>query len=105
MKEQLISKIKHSNVLGWLYVHLMKVFYYCLNIIIKADPKRIIFSSFSGRQVSDSPKAIYDAIKADDRFNNYQLKWAVRDTSKYEFIPENEKVNINKLKEELMEKL
>lgn len=97
MKEQLISKIKHSNVLGWLYVHLMKVFYYCLNIIIKADPKRIIFSSFSGRQVSDSPKAIYDAIKADDRFNNYQLKWAVRDTSKYEFIPENEKVNINKL--------
>ena len=42
------------------------------------DPKVIVFSCFMGRSYADSPRAIYEAICADPRFDDYELWWVFR---------------------------
>jgi len=44
---------------------------------VRTDARCILFDSFMGRSVACSPKAIYEAICADARFNGYELWWAL----------------------------
>ena len=46
---------------------------------VKTQPRTIIFESFMGRSYSDSPKAIYQKIITDQRFDDYRLIWALRE--------------------------
>ena len=46
------------------------------------DPKLIMFEVFMGRQYSCNPKAIYEYITRDSRFDDYRLVWAFRDVEK-----------------------
>lgn len=48
-----------------------------VNFFVKTDDKTILFIAFDGRGFLDNPKAIFEAIKADDKFKNYQLVWAL----------------------------
>ncbi|HFU4179650.1 TPA: CDP-glycerol glycerophosphotransferase family protein, partial [Streptococcus suis] len=36
----------------------------------------ILFNSFAGRNFDDSPRVLYEKIKLDNRFKNYELVWA-----------------------------
>ena len=38
---------------------------------IPIDPKVVVFSCFMGRSFADSPRAIYEAMCADHRFDDY----------------------------------
>lgn len=69
--------VKKYNWLGSLYARLGKFGYKVLDICTPKDSKMILFSSFSGRQFSDSPKEIYLALKNDERFSDYKLVWAL----------------------------
>lgn len=42
------------------------------------EPHTIIFESFMGRSYSDSPKAVYEWMLGDERFNDYHFVWALR---------------------------
>jgi len=42
------------------------------------DPKVVIFEAYSGRGYSCSPRALYEAMLADERFADYELIWAFR---------------------------
>lgn len=52
------------------------------------DEKLIVFESFQGKSYSCSPKALYRAIVADPRFDDYMLVWAFRKTKEYEGVSE-----------------
>lgn len=47
---------------------------------IPVDPKVVVFSCFMGRSFADSPRAIFEAMCADPRFDDYELWWIFRGT-------------------------
>ena len=60
---------------------------FCINVFklfVRTDDKLILFNSFAGRKFDDSPKAIYEAMRMDSRFNTYKLVWAFHQPEKYE---------------------
>jgi CDP-glycerol glycerophosphotransferase len=52
------------------------------------DDKLIIFESFQGKGYSCSPKALYLAMAADPRFDDYTLVWAFRKPWDYQGVSE-----------------
>ena len=54
--------------------------------LFKVDDKLVIFISFHGRGYSDNPKAIYEQMKQDPRFDGYRFIW---------FIKNNKEKNLN----------
>ena len=52
--------------------------YSCVYKFIKVDEKTVIFISFHGRGYSDNPKAIYEQMKQDARFQDYTFIWAIK---------------------------
>lgn len=89
------SKIKHSYILGEAYIRFMKLYYKRLQHKTKIDSHQVIFSSFSGRQFSDSPKAVYEWLKDDPKYADYNLIWAFIDPSGFPEIDDQHKVTID----------
>lgn len=56
---------------------------------VKTDPKIILFSTFDGRSYSDSPKAIYEFMLSDARFDDYTFIWAFRTPKDFKFLLDN----------------
>ena len=46
---------------------------------VETNPKMILFETFMGRQYGCNPKAIYEYIISDPRFDDYKLVWAFID--------------------------
>ncbi|WP_277820809.1 CDP-glycerol glycerophosphotransferase family protein [Dubosiella muris] len=61
---------------------LVRVGYKLTYRLIPVDPKLVIFISFHGRGYSDNPKAIYEAMKADPRFEGYRFIWFIKNHRK-----------------------
>ncbi|MBN8235137.1 CDP-glycerol glycerophosphotransferase family protein [Halobacillus kuroshimensis] len=57
----------------------------------------ILFISFGGKKFDDSPKAIYDQMIRDNRFDSYELVWAFQNPEDFE-IPRGSKVKTDSLK-------
>ena len=62
------------------------------------NPKLIMFEVFMGRQYACNPKAIYEYMISDSRFDDYRLVWAFRDPKKAETIPALHRAEIVKMK-------
>lgn len=87
--------IKNSNILGITYILIMYLIYFLVDLFT-VKKKIILFSSYSGRQYSDSPKILYELIKEDERFSEYRLVWGFNEPDK--FPEELDKLNINSIK-------
>lgn len=84
MKQKLVNFLKYNKVAYAVYYRVMS---FCMNVLklfIKTDDKLILFNSFAGRKYDDSPKAIFEAMKADPRFKGYRLVWAFYQPEKYQ---------------------
>ena len=46
--------------------------------LFKVDDKLAIFISFHGRGYSDNPKAIYEQMRQDPRFDGYRFIWFIK---------------------------
>lgn len=55
------------------YFPLMKIFYKTMSKVLKKDPKLILFESGVGKQIADSPKAIYDKLLETEA--DYKYVW------------------------------
>lgn len=86
-KDSLIQYVKAHRWLYNLYYGAMTAFVRWLRLFVKPDDKLILFVVFGGKYFSDSPRCIYEAMKADERFNNYRLVWAFRSPEDYPEIP------------------
>lgn len=93
--QEIKNTIKNSKVIIYIYIAILYPLYFLLDLVLPKK-KKIIFSSFSGRQYSDSPKIIYENLKKDSRFEGYKLVWAFNEPNLF-FEVEN-KVNINSFK-------
>ena len=52
------------------------------------DPRMVIFETFMGRQYGDNPRAIYEYMIADPRFDDYRFVWVLNDPGKREQFPQ-----------------
>ena len=92
----LINKVKYSRLFYNIYFHIGSNAIKVLKFFLKADEKLIVFSSFGGRKYDDSPKAIYEAMLKDPRFEVYELVWAFMRPDDYS-LPRGRKMKIDTL--------
>lgn len=55
----------------------------------KVDDKLVIFGCYGGKSYACSPKAIYEFMQNDSRFDDYKFVWAFKDVNKYKYLEEN----------------
>ena len=84
MKNQLINKIKYSKTLYSVYYNVMNTVINSMKLFVKTDDKLIMFNSFAGRKFDDSPYALFEAMKKDERFKDYKLVWAFHNPDQYD---------------------
>lgn len=60
----------------------MSVVFKTLGLFVRTDEKLILFNSYGGKKYDDSPKAIYERILFDNRFDEYRLIWAAQEPDK-----------------------
>ncbi len=61
---------------------LIRIGYRCIYRIIPVDPNMVLFISFHGRGYSDNPRAIYEAMRQDERFRDHTFLWAIKQHKK-----------------------
>ena len=61
------------------------------------DGKIILFSTFDGRNYSDSPKAIYEYLLTNPDFDDYTFVWAFREPDKFAYLLDNKNTFIVKV--------
>jgi len=84
LKQKLVNFLKYNKTAYTIYYHVMSFSMNCLKLFIKTDDKLILFNSFAGRKFDDSPKAVFDVMKADPRFKDYKFVWAFHEPNQYE---------------------
>lgn len=61
------------------FMLLYKRFLYGIaKLIEKTDDKTVVFEAFQGRSVACNPKALYEAMKSDEKYKDYKLIWSLR---------------------------
>lgn len=79
----MVNFIKYNKVAYSIYFKLASFFIRVLSIFVKSDDKLILFNSYAGRKLDDSPKAIYDVMRMDPRFTDYRFVWAFHQPDKF----------------------
>ena len=87
MDDNIMKKIayllKTSKKLYIVYFFLFSSILKVLGFFVKTEEKLILFNSYGGKKMDDSPKAIYDAMCNDERFNMYRMVWALQEPKLY----------------------
>lgn len=94
MKRWLINKVKHLSLLYSLYFYCGNTLLWILKQFFRTDDKLILFVCFGGKKYDDSPRAIYEQMILDSRFDEYRLVWAFLQPEKHD-IARGEKVKID----------
>lgn len=84
MRQRIVNLLKYNRVVYAVYYYLMS---FCINVLklfIRVDDKLILINSFAGRKYDDSPKAIFEQMKRDKRFEGYKIVWAFHEPDKFE---------------------
>lgn len=76
MNRRVLSFFKYNKLFVFLYRLAGSILVSILKIFVPIKDKRILFVSYGGRKFDDSPKALYDSIKIDEFFKDYELIWA-----------------------------
>lgn len=97
MGVSLINKVKYSKTIYSLYSWAGSIVVNVVKWFVKKDNHLIVFVSFGGRRFDDSPRAIYEQMLQDERFNAYRLVWAFINPESYS-LKRGEKIKIDTLK-------
>lgn len=60
----------------------------------KRQPKTIVFEAYQGSSYACSPRALYEYMQKDPRFDEYCFVWALRHPEKYKFLLDNKNTSI-----------
>lgn len=63
---------------------------------IKVDEKLIIFTSFNGKSYSCSPKAIYEEMLRDKKFEDYKFVWGFKEVDEHKWLENNRDTKVVK---------
>ncbi|MGI6766068.1 MAG: CDP-glycerol glycerophosphotransferase family protein [Lentihominibacter sp.] len=92
---------KHAGLRVWVrkvHVALKESRYSRIAKNAKVDNKMVVFETFMGRQYGCNPKAIYEYMLTDSRFDDYRLVWVLENPDKAEGIKALERAEIVKAK-------
>ncbi|MBR3966526.1 MAG: CDP-glycerol glycerophosphotransferase family protein [Clostridia bacterium] len=95
MKQRLVYILKHNMLVQKLYKWCMSLVFRFLGLFVSTDENLVLFSSFMGSKFNDSPKAIYDMMRADAKYGKYNCVWAFEHPENF---PELKTVKIDTLK-------
>ena len=62
------------------------------------DSKKILFETFTGRQYGCNPKAIYEEILKDPKFNDWTLIWSFKEPDDYKDLPQLQRAKLVRFK-------
>lgn len=94
MNRSIINVVKYNRFIYSLYYFVGSWLIKALIPFVKSNPQMIVFSSYGGRRFDDSPKAIFEELIKDSRFDGYDLVWAFVEPEKY-VLPRGRKIRID----------
>lgn len=74
--------LKSSQFLYDIYFYVMSGILKLIGLFIKTDDNLILFNSYGGKKFDDSPRAIYEQMLEDKRFDDCRLVWAIQEPDK-----------------------
>lgn len=77
MRKKIIAMLKNNNLCANLYYLLRMGLIMILRLFCRQDPHLALFVSYGGKNMSDSPYEVYQAMKQDPRFCDWTLVWGV----------------------------
>lgn len=89
--------LKHYAFLYKIYRIFFSFFFKMLGVFIPVKNNRVLFTAH-GRLYNDSPKAIYEYIINNDKYNQYELIWGLENPESTIIPGRGEKVKIDSLK-------
>lgn len=95
--QKIKNVIKNSPFLGALYSGMLGICIFFLRHMIRVNDKQIMFASYSGRQISDTPLAAYQILKADPEFEDYHFVWAVNQPGNFPEFEDVEQVKMDSI--------
>lgn len=93
MRQKVSFYLKNSNFFSELYFVLGTILVNFLKIFVKTNKKSMLFVSYGGKQMSDSPLAVYNKVKNDPRFHDWKLTWAFIEPDKFKQVPNRVKID------------
>lgn len=92
-----LKKNKNLRMITRKILYFKNLFFYKICAIgTSIDNHSIIFSSYSGKNYSCSPKAIYEFMINNDQYKNYNFIWCFKEPSKYTFLKNNPNTQVIK---------
>lgn len=70
----------------------------------KVDDNIVIFFAFKGKSYSCSPKAIYEYMQNEKKYENYKYIWAFKEPENYQFLKERKNTEVIKYGGKVFEK-
>ncbi len=94
MKQFFVDIVKHSSFIYSVYHAIGDRAVSILKRFVAPDDRMILFVSFGGKKFDDSPRAIYEQMIGDARFQGFRFVWAFRNPGLFD-VPEATKVRID----------
>lgn len=69
-----------------------RLLYGIAKLLEKPDEKTVIFEAFQGRSVACNPKALYEEMKTNEKYKEYQLIWSLRNTDRKDLTGKNTQI-------------
>lgn len=83
MKKTLENIIKSSKQIKAIYTMLGSFAIRTIGLFVKTDDRLILMNSFGGKKYDDSPKALFEYMLRDSRFNDYSFVWAFHNPERF----------------------
>lgn len=96
IRQRLDYILKHNLIIQQLYKYIMSMLFKFIGLFIRTDEKLILFNSL-GRKFNDSPRAIFNYMINDRRYQDYRFVWALDEPEKYN-IPNSNIVKMDTIK-------
>lgn len=96
IKKRIEYMLKHNTFIQFCYKHIMSLGFGLIGLFIQTDKDLILLNSYGGRKYNDSPRVLFEAMIADNRFKDKKYVWAFENPDKYK-IPGAKSIKIDSL--------
>lgn len=98
IKEPLVNLCKKNKTFRKILRKIMNLVdglkYKLISNCITTDQKTIIFGSFNGQSYCDSPKAIYEYMLNNSKYDEYKYIWIFKDVKRHKYLEKNRNTQI-----------
>ena len=84
MHKKLISFVKYNKIFLAMYKFFGNLFIAFLKFFVRVNDKRILFMSFGGQKYDDSPRELYEKMKTDPFFKDYEMIWVFTNPDRFD---------------------